>query len=75
MATVDLAIHAQSEFILLDLRELSDFNGCHIRYSQSFPAPNISRDKFLPDVYRFRNKPGKLIIVYMWDERAGVIAA
>lgn len=29
----------------------------------------------IPELYRFRNQPGKLIIIYTWDERPGVAAA
>lgn len=75
MATQQLGLNKESEFLLLDLREQEEYNLYHIREAINFPAPNISRDRFLPEMYRFRNQPGKLIIVYTWEERAGVSAA
>lgn len=47
----------------------------HIKDALSFPAPNITRDRVLPEIFRMRNVPDKLIIVYAWDERPGVEAA
>ena len=41
----------------------------------SYPAPNISRDKLIPELFRYKNQPDKLIIVYMSDERKGTQAA
>jgi rhodanese-related sulfurtransferase len=35
---------------MLDLREKSDYDSYHIKEALSFPAPNISRDKFLVEM-------------------------
>lgn len=70
-----LGITEDSEFVVLDLREIEEYNLFHIKESLCFPAPNITRDVILPEVFRLRNKPGKFIIVYTWDERPGVEAA
>jgi centrosomal protein CEP41 len=43
------------DFILLDLREKEDYDLYHIREARSFPATNISRDKFTAEL---------LILVY-----------
>lgn len=39
--------------MLLDLREKEDFELFHIKESINFPAPNIGRDKFLPEMFSF----------------------
>ncbi|CAI2382653.1 unnamed protein product [Moneuplotes crassus] len=73
--TEQLGITSDTKFILLDLREEDEHEKYHIQESINFPAPNISRDKVIPELYRFRNKEDKLIIVYMSDERSGSSAA
>ena len=42
-----------TKFMLLDLREPDEFAMCHIVEALNFPAPNISRDKIPPELYRF----------------------
>jgi rhodanese-related sulfurtransferase len=70
-ATEMLGITAQTQFLLLDLREPEEYDLWRIKESINFPAPNIARDKVIPELYRFRNAPDKLIIIYMNDERQG----
>ena len=70
-ATEMLGITANTSFLLVDLRETEDYNLWRIKEAINFPAPNIGRDKTVPELYRFKNQPDKLIIVYMNDERAG----
>jgi centrosomal protein CEP41 len=70
-ATEMIGITANTSFLLLDLREPEEYNLWRIKESINFPAPNIARDKMIPDLYRFKNQPEKLIIVYMLDERQG----
>ena len=55
VATEALGLDAESEFLLLDLRELDEYELFHIKEAISFPAPNISRDRMIPELYRFRN--------------------
>lgn len=71
-ATEQLALADNSEFLLLDLREAEDFEKFHIKESLNFPAPNLGRDKFLPEIYKFKNKENKLIIMYHLDERTSI---
>lgn len=73
--TEQLGITSDTKFILLDLRSEDEHEKYHIKESINFPEPNISRDKIIPELYRFRNKDDKLIIVYMHDERSGSSAA
>jgi centrosomal protein CEP41 len=44
---------AETEFILLDLREPDEYEKYHIKDALSFPAPNITRDRILPEIFRF----------------------
>jgi centrosomal protein CEP41 len=68
-ATEMLGITANTSFLLLDLRDPDDYNLWRIKEAINYPAPNIGRDKIIPEIYRFKNQPEKLIIVYMFDER------
>jgi centrosomal protein CEP41 len=70
-----LGITESTKFLLLDLRDPEDYSLFRIKESLNFPAPNIARDKTIPELFRFKNMPDKLIIVYMNDERKGVMAA
>ena len=69
--TEQLGITGDTAFLLLDMREADEWESYHIKESINFPAPNISRDRLIPELYRFKNKEDKLIIVYMFDERTG----
>jgi len=70
-----LGITDQTSFLLLDLRDPEEYDFWRIKESISYPAANIARDKMIPELYRFKNKPDKLIVVYMSDERKGCAAA
>lgn len=70
-ATDMLGITANTTFLLLDLREPDEYAMWHIKESINFPAANIARDRTIPELFRFKNAPDKLIITYMNDERQG----
>lgn len=70
-----MGITDQTSFLLLDLRDPEEYEFWRIKEAICFPAQNISRDKVIPELYRFKNKPDKLIIIYMGDERKGSAAA
>ena len=70
-ATDMLGITANTTFLLLDLREPDEYAMWHIKESINFPAANIARDRTIPELFRFKNAPDKLIIIYMNDERQG----
>uniref|UniRef100_A0A7S3MV81 Rhodanese domain-containing protein n=1 Tax=Strombidium inclinatum TaxID=197538 RepID=A0A7S3MV81_9SPIT len=74
-ATEQLGLTDQTTFLLLDLRDPEDYDFWRIKDSINYPAANIARDKIIPELYRFKNKADKLIIVYMNDERKGTQAA
>jgi centrosomal protein CEP41 len=70
-----LGITENTTFLLLDLRDPDEYTLWHIKESINFPAPNIARDKITPELFRFKNVPDKLIVIYMNDERKGTQAA
>jgi len=71
-ATDNIVLGDVSEFLLLDLRDVEDYELYHIKESINYPAPNLGRDKIIPELYKFKNKDGKLIVVYHLDERSGI---
>jgi centrosomal protein CEP41 len=54
-ATDMLGITANTSFLLLDLRDPEEYNLWRIKESINYPAPNIGRDKVIPELYRFKN--------------------
>lgn len=62
-------------YLLLDMREIEEFRTCHLLQARSYPYAMLRRDNFHPDIYRFRNEPERLIIVYCQDERVSRLAA
>ena len=54
-ATEMLGITQDTKFLLLDMRDPDDYQLFHIKESLSYPAPNIGRDKIIPELYRFKN--------------------
>ena len=66
-----LGITQNTKFLLLDLRDPEEYDLWRIKEALNYPAPNIGRDKLIPELFRFRNQPDKLIIIYMGDERKG----
>lgn len=74
-ATEALGITDQTSFLLLDLRDPDEYDLWRIKEALNYPAANIARDKVIPELYRFKNKSDKLIIIYMGDERKGCQAA
>lgn len=74
-ATEMLGITQNTKFLLLDMRDPEEYELYHIKEAVSYPAPNIGRDKIIPDLFRFKNQPDKLIIIYLSDERKGTAVA
>ena len=70
-----MGVAAESSYILLDLRDPADYKSWHIREAYNFPMMLLNQDKTIPELHRFKNKEGKKIIVYVNDERNGIIAA
>lgn len=69
------ALAAPQSVLLLDLREFEDFKACRIKTAASYPLVNVNQDRFTADMYRFKNKEGKDIVVYSDDERVASAGA
>ena len=61
----------ETSFLLLDLRQVEDFEKCHVLGASSYPTAMLSRSVncFTPEIYSFRNKPNRKIILYDLDEK------
>jgi centrosomal protein CEP41 len=70
--TEQLPVGIDTEFLLLDLREPDEYEQYHIKEAVNFPGPNIKRDKFIPQLLTYKNKENKIIVVYHFDEKAGI---
>ena len=66
-ATEVLGNWNEIDFIILDLREPSEYEKIHIVEAQNFSAVNISRDKFAHQMIMMKNSPEKMIIMYNGD--------
>ncbi|XP_062245899.1 centrosomal protein of 41 kDa [Platichthys flesus] len=64
-------------YLLLDVRDLDQYNCCHIISAHSFPIAHLSRtmNPFSKEVLEYKNAAGKIIIVYDEDERIASQAA
>jgi rhodanese-related sulfurtransferase len=64
-----------SSMLLLDLRDVEDYRMAHVKGAISFPSPNIARDKFIKQIWHYKNKEDKIIIIYHEDEKSVIEAA
>lgn len=72
-----LAVDDSCEFLLLDVRDGADFEGCHIERGRSYPSAMLSRavNAFTPEIHRYKNREDRVIIVYDDDERTATHVA
>jgi centrosomal protein CEP41 len=66
----DIGMMENPDFILFDLRDEDAFAKSHIATAISYPATNIARDKFPPELYRMKSQKDKVCIIYHEDDRA-----
>lgn len=64
-------------YLLLDVRDEDAFKQCHIIGALSYPSAMLSRsyNYFTKEILTFKNKLGKIIILYDEDERIAPAAA
>jgi centrosomal protein CEP41 len=62
--------YPQMPYLLVDVRDIEEYNECHIISALSYPAQNFTRtmNPFSPEMYNFKNVDGKIIILYDVDE-------
>ena len=68
----DFQIGQDTDFLQLDLRLPDEYESFHIKDSINFPAYLIPREHFISQIYEFKNKKNKLIIIYHNIEKSGV---
>lgn len=58
-------------YLLLDLRDEADFEECHINTATHYPHTQLthSTNYFSAEIYRYKNRPDRMIILYDDDER------
>mmetsp|Transcript_42555 Transcript_42555/g.101282 ORF Transcript_42555/g.101282 Transcript_42555/m.101282 type:complete len:295 (-) Transcript_42555:77-961(-) len=66
--------HGLADVLLLDLREKSEFDEWHIQGAVNYPACMMSRSmyQFTPEILDFKNKDGKLMVLYDVGEKLSV---
>ena len=57
------------KFLLLDLRTTEKYETFRIKESVSFPGRLINQDKYPSDLYSFKNRPNKWIVIYGDDDK------
>lgn len=62
-------------YLILDIRERDEYEQYHLLQARHHPAALLRRDQYHPEMYKFRNKEGHLIIVTSDDEKSGREAA
>jgi len=65
-------------YLLLDVREYKDeFDMCHIRTAAYYPKSSLARtvNYDTKEMLRYKNAPGKIVIVYDEDERIAPMVA
>mmetsp|Transcript_10629 Transcript_10629/g.30071 ORF Transcript_10629/g.30071 Transcript_10629/m.30071 type:complete len:308 (-) Transcript_10629:504-1427(-) len=66
---------ASKNLLLLDVRDAHEFEECNIKSAIHFPLVNVNQDRLTTTMLRFKNHPGKLLVVYDEDERIAAVAA
>lgn len=64
----DLTVDQARDLILLDLRDESLYEQCHLPLAIPYPATKINRDQFIPELTRCKRDPSKLLVVYHTNE-------
>ena len=58
-------------FLLLDTRTEDEYEACHVVGALSYPSAMLARtmNPYIPEIYSFKNREGKIIILYDYEER------
>jgi rhodanese-related sulfurtransferase len=65
----------EKPYLILDVRDALDYNKGHLLQSRSYPYTMMRRDYTHPELFNFKNKDERLIIMYCDDERISEEAA
>ena len=72
---LNVGISSESNYVVVDMRDNAEYRDWHIKESYSFPLMMLNQDKTIPELHRFKNKDGKMIVCYTSDERNGIQVA
>lgn len=63
-----------TEYLLIDCRDVELFEVCHIKSAQHYPKIKLhhATSPFLPDMYAYKNKENKMIVLYDLEEEAAL---
>jgi len=70
--TQQLGFNANTEYVVVDLRERDEYEQYHIQEALSFPGPGILRDNYPTQIINLKNKEDKFVIIYHIDEKHGI---
>lgn len=63
-ATSYMSIAPGTEFVLVDVRSPDDFETVRIWGAVNFTSVEMSRDQYPKEMYAFKSRPGRLVILY-----------
>eukprot|EP00483_Globobulimina_turgida_P000618 UN00618 len=64
--------HNSSSFLLLDIRDEEEYNKYHIKSSKNYDTTLLRRDKLGNEIYAFKNKSDKIIIICCNNPNDGI---
>lgn len=70
--TEQLPVGIETDFLLIDLREPDEYEKYHIKEALNFPGTRIKQDKYIPQLYQYKNKENKIIVLYHFEEKPGI---
>lgn len=71
----DDQVEYERPYLILDVRSVESFEACHLLQARSLPQRLLMQDKMPVELYTFKNKDSKLIILYDDYERLAAAAA
>mmetsp|Transcript_3618 Transcript_3618/g.4174 ORF Transcript_3618/g.4174 Transcript_3618/m.4174 type:complete len:174 (+) Transcript_3618:2-523(+) len=57
------------------MRTREEYEACHIKQAKHFSIVGLHQDRYIPELYRFKNVESKMIVVYDEDEKLAAEAA
>lgn len=74
---LELRAGTVDDVLILDLREKDEFEAFRVRGAHNYPASMMSRSmyQFTPEILEFKNKEGKLMVLYDLEEKLSVAVA
>jgi rhodanese-related sulfurtransferase len=51
-------------YLILDVRDATDYAQCHLVEAAHYPAHLLNQDKITPEIFRYRSRPDAVIVLY-----------